>query len=114
MIRVAAALALAGGCADDGGPRLTSITPVSPHQGDPVELAGTRFCGAHGDCTNIAATVMLGDSAPFFDAPAVMWSATLADVDIPLDAPVGKTSLVMTVDDRSSNALEVEILPGPS
>ncbi len=112
MIRGAVVLLLAGGCAaDDGGPRLSAVTPASPVQGATVEIDGSRFCGASGDCTRVGAAVQLGTSSPFIDAVPMTWTATVVTAGIPLAVPAGKTALVMTVNGLASNELEVDVQP---
>jgi hypothetical protein len=108
-----ALLALAGGCVDDGGPRLQSIHPAAPARGAQVILEGSRLCGASGDCTRLAVKVELGTSSPYVEAQPVTWTATEAQVVIPPATPAGKTMLVVTVDDKASNALAVDVLAGP-
>ncbi len=110
MKRAVVALALAGGCADDGGPRLTSITPSSAAPSQNIELAGTRLCGPSGDCANVAATVELDAHPSTVDALPVSWTATLADVIVPSVQP-GTYPVIVTVDGRSSNALSLVVLP---
>jgi hypothetical protein len=110
VIRAVVVLALAGGCANDGGPHLVAVSPATAAPGDIVEITGTGFCGAVADCAHVAASVILGTSSPYVDAVPVSWTATIADVQIPTAAPVGKSELVMTVDDQSSNALTIELV----
>ena len=109
MIRAVVALALAGGCADDGGPRLASITPGSAAPGATVELAGSRLCGTSGDCARVAATVELDAHPSAIDALPESWTATLADVIVPSVAP-GTYPVIVTVDGRSSNALSLMVV----
>ena len=112
-MRLLVALAFVGGCADDGGPRLTSVTPASPAIGATVQIAGSRFCGASGDCARVTASLQLGASSPYIDAIPMTWSATLVTAQIPPAAPVGKTPLVMTVDGLASNELDLDIQGAP-
>src|SRR5262245_27166825 len=112
MVQAAAALVIIlVGCADDGGPRLSNVMPGSASHDSIVTLTGTRFCGPHADCANAGGEVMLGLELPSVQAPIVSFADTTAQVRIPDIVPVGKTQLVMTVDDRSSNALAFEVLP---
>jgi hypothetical protein len=112
MVQAAAALAFVlVGCADDGGPRLTAAMPASASHGTLVTLTGTRFCGPHADCASAGGEVALGLELPSVQAPILSFADTTAQISIPDIAPVGHTQLVMTVDDRSSNALDFEVLP---
>jgi len=112
MVQAAAALAIVlVGCADDGGPRLTAADPSSAGHNSLVTLTGTRFCGLHADCGSAGGEVALGLELPSVQAPIVSFDDTTAQIRIPDIAPVGKTQLVMTVNDRSSNALTFEVLP---
>jgi hypothetical protein len=112
MVQAAAALAIVlVGCADDGGPRLTDVTPSSAGHHALVTITGTRFCGPHGDCASAGGEVALGLDLPAVRTPIVSFDDTTAQIEIPDIAPVGHTELVMTVNDRSSNALAFEVVP---
>ena len=108
-------LALIGGalaCAgDDGGPRLDSASPEMAPRGATVTLTGTRLCGATGDCARAAGQVQLGLSAPTVQAQVVSLSASSAQIVVPATTPIGRTSLVVTVNDQASNALAFEVVP---
>jgi hypothetical protein len=101
----------AGACADDGGPRLDTVTPAAAPRNATVTIAGRRLCGASGDCTTAAGEVQLGLEPPTVRVIVTEYSSTAAQVVIPPIAPVGSTSLVVVVDERSSNALGFEVLP---
>ncbi len=105
-------LALVGGCADDGGPRLTKRVPDALGRGGVVEIDGTRLCGKSDDCAHVSATVQLGTSSPFVDAVVMTWTPTVGTATIPATAPAGNTSLVVTVDGLASNELSLDILLG--
>jgi hypothetical protein len=114
MIRGAApvlGLALAIGCTDDRGPRLDSASPASAGRGSTVVLAGRRLCGPSGDCTKAAGAVQLGESLPTVLAQVVTYDDTSAQIVVPAAAPVGATTIVVTVDELASNALPFEVLP---
>ncbi len=112
MKRPVLALGLAlGACADDGGPRLDQVTPSTARPGASVELTGRRFCGETLSCLGIAAKVELGLDPPMIEAMVFAYSDNVATIQIPSFAPPGKTALVLTVDGRSSNSLDFEVLP---
>ena len=105
-------LALASpGCSDDAGPRLESATPAAAERNAIVALAGERLCGAHGDCSTAGGEIQLGLDPPTVRANIVSYSDTSAQIVIPPVAPVGATVLIVTVNERSSNALDFEVLP---
>ena len=112
MIRlvVVLALALAGACADDGGPRLDTVSPESAPRGAIVTLTGTRFCGSAGDCDNAAGQIQIGLDQPV-RAQIVSFGPTAAKISVPQVAPAGDTELVLEVGGRSSNALAFQVLP---
>ena len=61
----------AGGCADDGGPRLTSVSPPAASRGAMVTLLGARLCGAAGDCARAGGAIDLGRNPPMVRAVVV-------------------------------------------
>ena len=109
MIRVA--VLLAAGCAQDTGPHLTSATPPAASHGTVVTVAGERMCA--GDCAHAAGQFVIGGAVetPATQLPIVTLTDTSAQISIPAIAPAGKTSIVLTVNDSSSNALAFEVLP---
>jgi hypothetical protein len=92
-------------CADTTGPHLTSVTPASSAHGTVVTLAGERLCA--GDCATAAGMFDIGSTR----ASVVTLTDTSAQISIPDIAPAGKTTIVLTVNDSSSNALAFEVLP---
>ena len=102
-------VALAG--CDDGGPRLDTVTPSAAPRGARVTITGHRLCGAQGDCARAAGEVQLGLEPPVVRASVVSYADTTAEIAIPSVAMVGHTSLVVVVNERSSNALDFEVLP---
>jgi len=106
-----AVVAAAGGCADDGGPRLDGVAPAEASRNTMVTITGRRLCGASGDCASAAGEVDLGLALPMVRAGVVSYSDTSAVVVIPPIAPVGATVLIVTVGERSSNALDFAVLP---
>jgi len=109
MIRAVVALALAGGCVDDGGPRMTALIPATATPGAVIEIDGERFCGPKGDCVNLAASIELDAQPSVIDLLPVTWSSNLVDAQIAAGSPTGTFQLVMTVDGRSSNALSLVV-----
>ncbi len=116
MIRacVVAMLGFAGvaqtSCIDDGGPRLDASTPAATVAGGMTVLTGRRLCGESGNCATAGGAVRIGlDDA--VQATIIMYSDTSAEIRIPTVTPVGRTSIVLTVNEKASNALAFEILP---
>jgi hypothetical protein len=99
------------GCVDDGGPRLDAVTPAAASRNTMVTITGRRLCGASGDCAKAAGEVDLGLALPMVRLSVVDYADTSAQVVIPPIAPVGTTALIVTVNERSSNALGFEVLP---
>jgi hypothetical protein len=98
-------------CSDDGGPRLDGVLPAAASRNAIVALTGRRLCGASGDCGTAAGEVQLGITSPTVRAIIVSYSDTEAQITIPSAAPLGHTVLIATVNERSSNALDFEVLP---
>jgi hypothetical protein len=110
--RLALGLALAAAaCADDGGPRLTAAMPSAAARNATVMLTGTRLCGESGDCATAAGEVQLGLELPTVRAIVVGYTDTTAQIVIPPVTPLGMTTVLVTVNERSSNALAFEVLP---
>ncbi len=105
-----ALFAVLAGCADDGGPRLDGATPSTTNPGGMVTLTGSRLCGVDGDCDTAAGEVLIGLELPQVQAQIISYDDTEAVIEIPDITPAGKTSLIVTVDERSSNALAFEVL----
>lgn len=105
------ALGFLVGCADDGGPRLDSVTPAASPRNATVTLVGRRLCGASGECATAGGEVQLLTGTPIVRATVVTYEATSIDIVIPPLTPVGTTQLVITVNERASNALDFEVLP---
>ena len=97
------------GCTDDGGPRLTQAMPAMAGIGASVELSGTRLCGQHVDCVAVPAKVEFGIASPIVEAQITALSDTHATIQVPVLASAGATSIVLTVDGRSSNALDFTV-----
>ncbi|MCX5742666.1 MAG: hypothetical protein NT062_09240 [Proteobacteria bacterium] len=101
--------ALVGGCLDDGGPRLDSVTPATAKRGAMVTIEGARFCS--GGCATTTGEVLLGLALPQIRANVLAYADTMATIAIPSIAPLGATELVLVVDGTSSNALAFEVTP---
>jgi hypothetical protein len=101
---------LAGGCSDDGGPRLDAVMPAAIPAGGMVTMTGSRLCGESSDCSAAAGEVLIGLALPQTQAQIVSYDDTSALIVIPSITPAGKTDLIVTVDERSSNALPFEVL----
>ena len=99
-----------GACAGDSGPHLRSATPPAAPRNATVVLAGERLCGG-GACATAAGEVQIGLEPPAVRAIVVAYSDTAAQIVNPPVTPLGKTALVVTVNERSSNALDFEVLP---
>lgn len=97
-------------CADDGGPRLDAATPAAAARNARVTLTGRRLCGPRGDCATAAGEVQLGLALPMVRAVVVSFSDTSAQIVIPPVTPLGPTTVLVTVNERSSNALAFEVV----
>ncbi len=108
MIRWAVLLLAA---CDNGGPHLDSVSPPSASANAIVTLSGRHLCGSNGDCANAGGDVQLGLTPPTVQTIIVSYADTTVEIAIPPVAPIGKTDIVLTVNDRSSNSLAFEVLP---
>jgi hypothetical protein len=101
----------ASACSDDDGPRLEAAMPAAAMRDARVDLIGRRLCGAAGACASAAGEVQIGIEPPTVRAVVVGYADTSAQIVIPSVAPIGATVLIVTVNERSSNALAFEVLP---
>jgi hypothetical protein len=106
----ALALALAA-CTTEPGPQLDAVDPAAASHDATVTLSGERLCGTSSDCMAVTSTLQVGLELPVIDAVITDFTATSATIVIPDLAPVGKTELVITVNNRASNGLAFEVLP---
>lgn len=106
----ALALVLAA-CTTEPGPQLDAVVPASAAHDATVTLSGERLCGTSNDCMAVTSTLQVGLDLPVIDAVITNFTTTSATIVIPALAPVGKTELVITINNRSSNALAFEVLP---
>ena len=107
---VVGAIGLAA-CASEPGPELTAAMPASAAHDATVTLSGERLCGTSNDCMAVTSTIQIGLTFPTIDALITAYSASSATIAIPDLAQVGSTQLIVTVDNRASNALDFEVLP---
>lgn len=98
-------------CSDDEGPRLEAATPAAAMRDARVELTGRRLCGEGAACATAAGEIQIGIDPPMVRAVVESYSDTSAQIVIPSVAPIGATVLIVTVNERSSNALAFEVLP---
>lgn len=87
------------------------MSPAAAARSEMVVLTGSRLCGATPDCTTAAGAVQIGLGLPTVKATVVSYSDTSAQIVIPSVTPTGTTELVITVNERASNALAFEVLP---
>ena len=117
MVRLASlALAAGLGCDAVPGPTVDAVAPVAAARGADVVLSGAGFCGAGavnaGACVELpSGAVDVGLRAPIVRAPIVAWGAEAIVVTVPTQAALGATAIYVTVDGRSSNAVDFEVLP---
>ena len=97
------------GCVDGTGPQLDRVEPEAARRGEIVELAGRGLC--EGDCETAAGEVQLGLSSQVVIAGVVEYADTRALIQVPQLAEVGRTQIVVTVNEHASNALDFEVLP---
>lgn len=99
------------GCTDDRGPRLESVSPAAAPRTAQVMITGTRMCGETGNCDTAAGEFQLGLGLPAIHANVLALDDSSATLEIPEISEVGVTEIVLTVNERSSNALAFEVLP---
>ncbi len=59
----------------------------------------------------VAATIQFGLEFPAIDAQITAYADASATILVPANAAIGSTELVVTVNNRASNALSFEVLP---
>ncbi|MBA3538375.1 MAG: hypothetical protein H0T79_01995 [Deltaproteobacteria bacterium] len=111
LARVLAGMLGVSGCVAEQGPRLLAVTPGAAPREALVTLEGERLCGATDDCTRAAGEILIGFDPPQVRATVVRYDVDRAEIRIPSIAPIGATQLVVTVDDRTSNAIDFEVRP---
>lgn len=115
-IVLGAALAALAACAPADGPRLDGIAPAAARRGAPVTLTGRDLCGGTatgtGACEPLpSGAVDFGLSPPMVRAIVRSWDDAQISVTVPAQVADGATSVYVTVDGRTSNALDFEVLP---
>lgn len=111
-----AALAAAAACAPTDGPSLATIAPAAARPGARVTVTGARLCGgtaaADGTCARLpSGGIDFSLTPPMYRAAVVSWSDQRVVVTVPATVAIGPTSVYATVDGRTSNALDFEVLP---
>lgn len=112
----AAALSLAA-CQPTGGPVIDRVEPARAARGATVTVRGEGFCGegraaADGSCRTLPpGAVDFGLDLPMARAMVLSWADAAIGVTVPAAAVTGPTTVVVTVDGRSSNGAEFEVLP---
>lgn len=104
-------LLLVGACTGEPGPQLDTVEPTAAAHGAIVTLSGERLCGTSNDCMAVTSTLQVGLDLPVIDAVITGFTATSVAIVVPERSPVGKTDLVITVNNRASNALAFEVVP---
>ncbi len=104
-------LVVLGACSTEPGPELVAANPPAASHDQTVVLSGERLCGTSNDCMAVTSTIQIGLGLPTIDAVISDYSATFATIVIPDLATIGKTDLVITVNNRASNALAFTVLP---
>lgn len=98
-------------CSSEPGPVLTAATPTAAAHDQTVVLSGERLCGTSSDCMAVTSTIQIGLELPAIDAQITAYSESSATITIPDLAATGATEIVVTVNDRASNALAFTVLP---
>jgi hypothetical protein len=107
---IRAALVLLSACAAEHGPQLSSVMPPAARGGETVTITGKQLCD--GNCAAAGGSIVIGYDTPVERARSTLeYADTTAKVRIPTIAPAGETVLIVTVNERSSNALDFEVLP---
>jgi hypothetical protein len=107
-MRFAVWLAILVGCADDHGPRLTSVAPAAAPRGARVTLTGERLCAAN--CATAGGKIQIGLALPATLATVIEYADDHAVIEIPSQAVIGSSEIVVTVNDQASNAIAFEVL----
>ena len=104
------ALVLAACTPDETAPHLDGVTPTSARAGASISLVGDNFCGAAIDCVDVPAKFEFGLDPPMIQALVQSFASSSATIQVPPLA-AGPTSILLTVEGRTSNALAFEVLP---
>jgi hypothetical protein len=102
-----AILLLLGGCATQYDPKLTSAAPDHDIAGGLISLSGTDLCD--GDCDTAAGEVLFGLGSTPLRAQVEMFDDDTVILTVPSFAPDGPTQIVVSVRDKSTNALDFTV-----
>ncbi len=101
-------LVLLVGCTDDRGPRLTSVTPDAAPRGARVTLTGERLCA--GNCDTAGGEIQIGLDLPAALAMLIEYDDDSAVIELPSQAEIGSSEIIVTVNEQASNAIAFEVL----
>jgi hypothetical protein len=110
-VKIGLVLLLCAACAEDGGPKLDTVSPVAAGHGATVALMGQRLCQARPTCSGLGGEVQLGLDVPSYQAAIVSSTDERWEFRVPSIIPAGETQVIVIVSGRSSNALSFEVLP---
>jgi hypothetical protein len=98
-----------GACAPADSPTLAAVTPARGTAGATIVLTGEGFCS--GDCeTAPVGAVDFGIDIPQTRAVVLAWDDARIEAIVPPVDP-GETIVLVTANDRTSNAVDFEVLP---
>jgi hypothetical protein len=110
-------LAVGAGACEATGPHVDGVEPGRGARGATVVVRGAGFCGegraqAGGGCDPLPpGSVVFGLDLPAARGRIERWADDEIAVTVPAAAAVGPTVVVVTVDGRSSNGGDFEVLP---
>lgn len=111
-------LLAAVGCQGVDGPTVDGVTPAAARIGADVVIAGRGFCGDRpvdpdGACAALpSGYASFGLEPPMIRAEVRTWTDTAIVAVVSPVLPYGRsTEVYVTVDGRSSNAVDLEVLP---
>jgi len=88
-----------------------SVSPEAAPRTTQITVTGERLCGDTGNCDTAGGEFQIGLGLPAIHANVLALDDVSARLEIPAIAEVGPTEIVLTVNERSSNALAFEVLP---
>ena len=100
---------LVGCSAGAAPPHLDAVSPPAIAPGGLVMVTGEHLCGDPPDCETAGGEFELDSSTPV-RLQTTTYTDTEAQLQIPSIAPLGMSTLVLTVNDTSSNGLPVEVV----
>jgi uncharacterized protein (TIGR03437 family) len=103
-------------CTPIDQPIVDAIAPAAASPGANVTIRGSQFCTGtfttDGACESLPpGAVDFSLRPPIARAQIVTWRNDAITVIVPSQLPVGSTSVYVTVDGRTSNAIDFEVLP---